>query len=135
MAFNYGAHNRHRLMSAYRVSLISAALTFVIMIAGLVAFQVLPEPMLMLFADTNDAAATATLLELGTPALRIISLSFPCAAFGIITSTLFPVGPAAVLPACLFRLRASCSPSCPPLGCSASCTVCPKSGSPSRLRR
>ena len=86
MAFNYGAHNRHRLMSAYRVSLIAA---FVIMIAGLVAFQVLPEPMLMLFADTNDAAATATLLELGTPALRIISLSFPCAAFGIITSTLF----------------------------------------------
>lgn len=86
MAFNYGAHNRHRLMSAYRVSLIAA---FSIMIAGLAVFQLLPEQMLMLFADTNDAAATATLLELGTPALRIISLSFPSAAFGIITSTIF----------------------------------------------
>ena len=86
MGFNYGARNRARLMSAYKVALCGA---FCIMLFGLVVFQLLPEQMLMLFADTKDAAATAALLETGVPALRTISWSFLGAAFGIINSTIF----------------------------------------------
>ena len=86
MGFNYGARNRARLMSAYKVALCGA---FCIMLFGLVVFQLLPEQMLLLFADTKDAAATAALLETGVPALRTISWSFLGAAFGIINSTIF----------------------------------------------
>lgn len=86
MGFNYGAHNRSRLMSAYRVALCGA---FCIMMFGLIVFQLLPEQMLMLFADTKDAAAAQALIETGVPALRAISWSFVGAAFGIINSTLF----------------------------------------------
>ena len=86
MGFNYGARNRTRLMSAYKVTLASA---FCIMLLGLVLFQLLPRQMLLLFADAKDAAASAALLETGIPALRTISWSFLGAAFGIINSTLF----------------------------------------------
>lgn len=86
LGFNYGARNRSRLMSAYYVSLVGA---FAIMFLGLIIFQFLPEQMLMLFADTKNAAATAELLDTGIPALRTISWSFLCSAFGIINSTMF----------------------------------------------
>ncbi|MGM9613130.1 MAG: MATE family efflux transporter, partial [Butyricicoccus sp.] len=86
MGYNYGAHNRARLMSAYRVALCGA---FCIMLLGLVVFQLIPDKMLMLFADAKDAAATQALLETGVPALRTISWSFLGAAFGIINSTIF----------------------------------------------
>ena len=56
---------------------------------GLVVFQAIPETMLMMFVDRTDAAAAREMLEVGVPALRIISLSFIGAAFGIINSTLF----------------------------------------------
>ena len=86
MGYNYGARNRRRLMGAYRITLTAAV---VIMALGLVLFQLLPEQMLMLFVDRTDAAAAQEMLEVGVPALRIISLSFLGAAFGIINSTLF----------------------------------------------
>lgn len=86
MGYNYGARDRHRLMSAYRVTLGSAV---VIMLLGFALFQCLPRQMLMLFADVDDAAATAAMLACGVPALRTISFSFLGAAFGIINSTMF----------------------------------------------
>ena len=86
MGYNYGAHNRARLMSAYRVALCGA---FCIMLLGLAIFQIFPDKMLMLFADAKDAAAAQALLETGVPALRTISWSFLGAAFGIINSTIF----------------------------------------------
>ena len=86
MGYNYGARNRRRLMGAYRITLTAAV---VIMALGLVLFQLLPEQMLMLFVDRTDAAAAQEMIEVGVPALRIISLSFLGAAFGIINSTLF----------------------------------------------
>ena len=73
MGYNYGARNRRRLMGAYRITLTAAV---VIMALGLVLFQLLPEQMLMLFVDRTDAAAAQEMLEVGVPALRIISLSF-----------------------------------------------------------
>ena len=80
MGYNYGAGDRKRLMSAYRVS---AATAFVIMTVGFILFQTIPEQMIRLF---NDDPA---LIAAGVPALRSISLSFFGAAFGIINGTLF----------------------------------------------
>ena len=86
MGYNYGAHNRKRLMGAYKITLTAAV---VIMALGLVLFQLLPEQMLMLFVDKSDAAAAQEMIEVGVPALKTISLSFLGAAFGIVNSTLF----------------------------------------------
>lgn len=86
MGYNFGARNKDRLMSAYKVTLGSA---FAILFLGLVIFQLLPTQMINLFVNPEDAASTAAMLECGVPALRIISLSFLGAAFGIINSTVF----------------------------------------------
>ena len=86
MGYNFGARNRERLMSAYRVA---TSYAFMIMVVGTVVFQMFPEQMIGIFADPNNPEATATLVELGVPALRIISLSFVFASFGIMNSTMF----------------------------------------------
>ncbi len=86
MGYNYGAKNKKRLFSAYRIALISA---ICIMLFGFVLFQSIPDKMLMLFVDASDADAANEMLEVGIPALKTISLSFLGAAFGIINSTLF----------------------------------------------
>lgn len=80
MGYNYGAKDRHRLMEAYKESLKIAVF---VMAAGLVLFQLLPKQLLMMFDASDD------MLEIGIPALRIISICFLPAAFGIITGTLF----------------------------------------------
>ena len=52
-------------------------------------FVLFPEPLLNIFKESGQAAADAELLRIGVPALRIISLSFLPAAFGILFSTVF----------------------------------------------
>lgn len=86
MGYNYGARDRGRLMGAYRITLGSA---LVILAIGMVIFQVFPAQMIGLFTPADDPVATADMLEIGIPALRIISLSFIGAGFGIINSTVF----------------------------------------------
>ena len=88
IGYNYGARNRKRMYSAFNMGLIIAAL---IMLAGTLVFQLAPEWLLSLFesGDVADAAANATLVEVGVPVLRAISLSFMLAAIGIMFSTLF----------------------------------------------
>ncbi|MDO5141408.1 MAG: MATE family efflux transporter [Eubacteriales bacterium] len=86
MGYNYGARNKQRLFSAYRISLVTAV---VIMALGFGLFQIYPEAMLMMFVDRADAAATQEMLSIGVPALKIISYSFVPAAFSIINSTIF----------------------------------------------
>lgn len=80
MGYNYGAQKRSRLMQAL---FYGSAIAFVIMAAGTALFWAVPEWLLGLFE------ADAAILEIGVPALRIISLSFPAAALGILFSTLF----------------------------------------------
>jgi len=80
MGYNFGAKNRERLMETYKKAL-GAAL--VIMTIGTVLFQLFPQVFLKMFS------ADAEMMEMGVPALRIISLCFIPAAFGIMTSTLF----------------------------------------------
>ena len=80
MGFNYGAAKKDRLMQTYKEALKIALL---VMALGLLLFQALPKQLLLMFD------ASADMLAIGIPALRIISLCFLPAAFGIITGTLF----------------------------------------------
>lgn len=85
IGYNYGARNKKRMYSAFRIALIIA---FSLLSAGFLLFQIAPEWILSFFAS-GDTAANELMLQVGTPALRIISLSFFFAAFGIMFSTLF----------------------------------------------
>lgn len=80
MGYNFGAKNRARLMLTYKDALITA---LVIMGIGTVLFQVFPDVFLKMFSADDE------MMEMGVPALRIISICFIPAAFGIMTSTLF----------------------------------------------
>lgn len=88
IGYNYGAHNKKRMYSAFRLGIIIAA---AIMAAGMLLFQLAPEWLLSLFQSDAaiDSAANSLLVEVGVPVLRIISLSFIMAALGIMFSTLF----------------------------------------------
>ena len=80
IAYNYGAGNRERVVKAIKTSVVIA---LVIMTAGLILFQTIPEVMLGFFD------ASETMLHIGVPALRVISLSFLFAAIGIACSSAF----------------------------------------------
>lgn len=80
MGYNFGAKNRKRLMLVYKNALITA---IVIMTIGTILFQAFPGAFLKMFS------ADAEMMKMGIPALRLISICFIPAAFGIMTSTLF----------------------------------------------
>ena len=86
LAYNYGAGKKERVLSTMKKSIIYA---IIIMVAGLIVFQIFPQPLLGLFH------ASDTMVALGVPALRIISLSFVFAGFCIGCGSVF-VPPAAV---------------------------------------
>ena len=77
VAYNYGAQNRLRMVETIKRSTIYASC---IMVLGVVIFWAIPGPLLKIFD------ATDTMLQVGVPALRIISLSFcmagACIALG-----------------------------------------------------
>ena len=80
MGYNYGAHNRKRIMEALKYGCIYA---FSIMCLGMLIFQLHSDFMLRLF-DASDE-----MMAIGVPALKIISYSFPFAALCIMGSSLF----------------------------------------------
>ena len=80
MGYNYGARNRERLMQTYKEAMKVAV---VVMALGTLLFQLAPGPLLSIFDASEE------MLEMGVPALRLISLCFLPAAFGIVTGTLF----------------------------------------------
>lgn len=80
IAFNYGARRPERMIKTLKIAC-SAALCF--MLAGLLAFQLLPEMLLGLFNPSEE------FLDMGVMALRIISIHFPVAAFCIILGACF----------------------------------------------
>lgn len=77
VAYNYGAQNRRRMMETIKRGTLYASC---IMVAGTILFQAIPGPLLSIFD------ATDTMMAVGIPALRIISLSFcmagACIALG-----------------------------------------------------
>ena len=80
IGYNYGARDRERLMTAYKYGL---KIAVIVMAVGTVIFQLFPNLLLSMFD------ASADMYEIGIPALRIISLCFVPAAFGIMNSTVF----------------------------------------------
>lgn len=78
IAYNYGARRPDRMEQAIRLGILYAAS---IMAMGVVLFWLIPDRLLGIFN------ASPYMLELGVPALRIISLTFLPAAFGIVTSS------------------------------------------------
>jgi len=80
IAYNYGAKKRDRLMKAWKLSWIYAT---AIMLFGVLVFEICPQVLFIPF-DASDA-----MLQMGIPALRIIGIHFPVAAFCIVTGTLF----------------------------------------------
>ncbi|MDD4563935.1 MAG: MATE family efflux transporter [Eubacteriales bacterium] len=80
LGYNFGAKNKKRLIETFKIALKTAV---IIMIVGMIIFQIFPVPMLKLFSASSE------MLRIGTGALRIISTCFVFAAIGIIASTLF----------------------------------------------
>ena len=80
IAYNYGAGNKERVVKAIKAS---AVIALLIMTAGVIAFQTIPDVLLKMFD------ASETMLFIGVPALRVISLSFIFAAVGIACSSAF----------------------------------------------
>ena len=80
IAFNYGARKPERITKTLKLAC-GAALT--LMLAGTLAFQLIPEVLLGLFNPSD------TFLTLGCKALQTISFHFPVAAFCIVLSSSF----------------------------------------------
>ena len=80
IAYNYGARNKKRIMHTAWLSM-GAAVT--IMLVGLGIFHVFTEQLLGIFDASEE------MLAIGVPALRIISLSFTFAGYGIVVGSVF----------------------------------------------
>lgn len=80
IGYNYGARNKKRLYSALKRGIIIAA---IIMAVGTVLMWAIPDLLIAMFGGTQQ------LMNVGIPALRIISLCFIPAAAGILFTTLF----------------------------------------------
>ena len=80
LAFNYGARKRERMIQVIKYAVLYAV---VIMSLGTLAFWLFADKLLMLFAASDH------MMSMGIPALRIISIHFPIAAFCIIIGTVF----------------------------------------------
>ena len=80
ISYNYGAARPQRVWKTVRLSTITA---MVIMVLGFAIFQLFPSTLLGLFD------ASETMLAIGVPALRIISVSFLLAGFCIIAGSVF----------------------------------------------
>ena len=80
IAYNYGARQKKRIMHTMWLSICTAV---TIMLFGLALFQIYPDVMLSIFD------ASSHMLEIGVPALRIISLSFIFAGFCIVAGSIF----------------------------------------------
>ena len=84
VAYNYGARKPERIIKTIKLAVIYAT---AILAAGCLVFQVFPTQLLAMFEAEENASGD--LLTIGIPALRIISLSWLLAGFGIVASSVF----------------------------------------------
>ncbi len=80
IAYNFGAKKKHRIIRAVKLSSLAACC---IMIVGTLLFELFPGFFLGLFNASDE------MLSIGIPALRIIALHFPIAAFCIVFGCVF----------------------------------------------
>ena len=79
IAYNYGARKPDRITKTLKLSLIAA---LVIMLLGVLVFQLFPHVLMGIFATAEDGSGE-DLVKFGISALRIVGLHFPIAAVGI----------------------------------------------------
>lgn len=80
IAYNYGAKQKNRLVETIKLSIIYAS---GIMVIGLGLVQFFPDKILELFNASDE------MLNIGIPALRIISLSYIFAGISIVSSSVY----------------------------------------------
>ena len=78
VAYNYGAQKQKRIISTMKFAMLYAG---IIMFLGFLAFQLLPKQLLAIFHASDK------MLEMGVPALRIISVHFLICWFCIISGS------------------------------------------------
>ena len=74
IGYNYGAKNGERVRTAFRLTVTAA---MCIMLAGAALFFLIPQRLLGLYAAGDE------LMAIGTPLIRIMSITFPVAAVSI----------------------------------------------------
>lgn len=80
VSYNFGARNKERMIDTMKISIIYAVC---IMIIGFTIIQIYPDKLLSIFN------ASKSMIDIGIPALKIISLSFLFAGFCIIVGSVF----------------------------------------------
>lgn len=80
VAYNFGAGKRTRMIKTIKLAILYA---FCIMLAGTIVFNIIPDKLLAMFN------ASEHMLSMGIPALRIISVHFPVAAYCIVVGSVF----------------------------------------------
>lgn len=80
IAYNYGAKQKDRIIKTIKLSIIYAVS---IMFIGLIIIQLFPDELLHLFSASDK------MVEIGVPALKIISLCWILAGVSVILSTVF----------------------------------------------
>ena len=80
IAFSYGARKRDRMVKTIKLSI---AYAVCIMIIGFAIMQIFPDKLLLMFN------ASETMLSIGVPALKIISVSFLFAGISIVSLSVF----------------------------------------------
>jgi len=80
VAYNFGARRPDRMLKTVKYAMLYAT---AIMILGTVLFQVWPETLFGFFEASDH------MLEIGVPALRIISIHFILAGFCIVSTSMF----------------------------------------------
>lgn len=85
VAFNYGARQPKRITTNMKYAFGAA---IVIMLIGFIIFQVIPDKIMGIFGSAGGEEAEA-MIQMGTTAMRIVSIHFPIAAVGISLSASF----------------------------------------------
>lgn len=80
VAYNYGAGHKDRIIQTMKSSMLAAV---VIMLAGLLTAELIPDRLLLLFN------ASEQMLGIGVPALRILCLCYVFAGISIVASGVF----------------------------------------------
>ena len=80
VAYNFGARNRKRVVKTIVLSAVGACM---IMLVGVLVFEIFPVPLLKLFNASEEMYA------IGVPALRRIAIHFPVAAVCITLISVF----------------------------------------------
>ena len=80
VAYNYGAEKRLRMIRTIKLATMFA---IGIMLFGLLVFEIFPGQLFMLFKASDH------MLSMGKPALRIIAIHFPIAAYCIVIGSVF----------------------------------------------